>query len=81
MCRISSLGEAKTVIMEIQINSARSKFELEDNGQLRSHRLDLIQYCFNFELISLLRNKTYLRIQNHSKGMWDYKSSDMSPEY
>ena len=36
MCRISSLDEAETVIMEIQIDSARSEFELDDNGHLRN---------------------------------------------
>lgn len=46
MCRISSLDEAKTVIREVQINSAGSKFELDGNGRLRSNRLDFIQYCF-----------------------------------
>ena len=44
MCRISSRDEAKTVMMEIQINSAGIEFELEENGQLRSNRLDFIQY-------------------------------------
>ena len=32
MCRMSSLDKAKTVTMEIQINSAGSEFELDDNG-------------------------------------------------
>lgn len=45
MCRISSLDEPKTVIMAIQINSARSEFVLDGNDQLRSNRLDFIQYC------------------------------------
>ena len=38
--------------MEIQINSARSEFELDDNGHLRSKGLDFIKYCFH-ELKSL----------------------------
>ena len=47
MCKILSLDEAKTVMMETQINSAGSELELDDNGHLRSKRLDFIQYCFD----------------------------------
>ena len=39
MCKTSSLDEAKTVIIEIQINSTGSEFELDDNGHLRSNRM------------------------------------------
>ena len=39
MCRISSLDEPKTVIMEIEINLAGPEFELDYNGHLRSNRL------------------------------------------
>ena len=56
MCRTSSRDEAKTVMMEIQINSAGTEFELEDNGQLRSNRLDFIQYYVD-KLKSLWQNK------------------------
>ena len=68
MCRMSSLDEAKTVIMEIQIDSAGSEFELDDNGHLSSNRLGFIQYCFD-ELKKFVTNQTYLRIQNHSQHM------------
>ena len=47
MCRISSFDEAKTVMMEIQINSTGSELELDDEGHLRSSRLDFIQYYFD----------------------------------
>ena len=33
--------------METHINSAGSELELDDNGHLRSERLDFIQYCFD----------------------------------
>ena len=39
MRKIPSLDEAKTVIMEIKINSAGSEFGLDDNGHLTSNRL------------------------------------------
>ena len=39
MCRISSIDEAKTVTMEIQINSAGSKFELDDNGHQEKQKV------------------------------------------
>ena len=45
--RISSLDQAKTVIMKIQINSPRSEFELDGNGHLISNRLDFTQYYFH----------------------------------
>ena len=68
MCRMPSLDEAKTVIMEIQIDSAGSELELDDNGHLRSDRLGFMQYCFD-ELKTFVTNQTYLRIQNHSQYM------------
>ena len=39
MCRISSLNEAKTVTMEIQINSTESEFELDDNGHQKKKKV------------------------------------------
>ena len=63
-----SLDEAKTVIIEIQIDSAGSELELDDNGHLRSDRLGFIQYWFD-ELKTFVTNQTYLGIQNHCQYM------------
>ena len=53
---MSSLDKAKTVVMEIQINTAGSEFELGDNGRLRSNSLNFIQCCFD-KLKSLWQTK------------------------
>ena len=57
MCRISSLDEAKTVTMEIQINSAGSEFELDDNGyqekQNRKQQQQTKKSCVHLQYIQV----------------------------
>ena len=70
MCRISSLNEAKTVTMEIQINSTESEFELDDNGQKKKQKVRF-HPILRWRVENFVTKQTYIRIQNHSQCLWD----------
>ena len=57
MYRMSSLDKAKTVTMEIQINSAGSEFELDDNGyqekQNRKQQQQTKKSCVHLQYIQV----------------------------
>ena len=70
MCRISSLNEAKTVTMEIQINLTESEFELDDNGHQKKQKVRF-HPILHGRIENFVTKQTYIRIQNHSQCLWD----------